>query len=318
MERREHGKPADELGDEPRLEQILGEDLLQELAHKAHLLIRDLRAEAEAMLARASLDDLIEPDERSSADEEDIRGVDLQKFLLRMFAAALGRDVRDRPLDDLEQGLLHAFAAHIARDGRVIALPRDLIDLIDIDDAALGALDVMIRVLKELDDDIFNVLAHITRLSERRRVRNGKGHIQDARERLREEGLTRACRPEEQDIRFRELDIVGARRFCIDPLVVIMHRDREHLLGAILANDVFVEDRLDLGRGGQGRALRERLVALHLFGDNIVTQTNALIADIDIRPSDELFYFLLRFPAEGALEIAMGIVSSAVHKTPKV
>ena len=39
------------------------------------------------------LDDVLEPDERAAADEEDVRRVDLQELLLRVLAAALGRHV---------------------------------------------------------------------------------------------------------------------------------------------------------------------------------------------------------------------------------
>ena len=51
-----------------------------------------------------------ETDERPAADEENVARVDLDEVLLRMFAAALGGNVRDRPLQDLKQRLLDPFA----------------------------------------------------------------------------------------------------------------------------------------------------------------------------------------------------------------
>ena len=45
----------------------------------------------------------------------------------------------------------------------------------------------------------------------------------------------------------RELDVVRAHA-RVDALVVIVHRDREDLLRAVLPDDVLVEDRLDLAR----------------------------------------------------------------------
>jgi hypothetical protein len=84
-----------------------------------------------------------EADERAAADEQDVRRVDLQELLLRVLAAALGRHVGDRALEDLQQGLLHALARDVAGDGGVVALARDLVDLVDVDDAALRALDVV-------------------------------------------------------------------------------------------------------------------------------------------------------------------------------
>ena len=37
----------------------------------------------------------------------------------------------------------------VARDRRVVALARDLVDLVDVDDAALRALDVVVGVLQQ-------------------------------------------------------------------------------------------------------------------------------------------------------------------------
>ena len=95
------------------------------------------------------LDDVLEADEGAAADEQDVGGVDLQELLLRVLAAALGRHVGDRALDDLEQRLLHALAGDVAGDRRVVALARDLVDLVDVDDAALRPLDVVVGVLQQ-------------------------------------------------------------------------------------------------------------------------------------------------------------------------
>src|SRR4029079_8094286 len=95
---------------------------------------------------RARLDDLFQPGKRAAADEKYIFGVDLQEFLLRMLAPALRRDRGDRAFDQLEQGLLHAFAGYVARDRRVLALARDLVDLVDVDDAGLRLLDVVVAL----------------------------------------------------------------------------------------------------------------------------------------------------------------------------
>ena len=124
----------------------------------------------------------------------------------------------------------------------------DLVDLVDIDDAALRALDVVVGGLQQLEDDVLDVLADIARFGQRRRIRHGEGHIEDARQRLRQQRLARAGRADQQDIRLRQLDIfvVG---LMFEPFVVIMDRDREHLLGVVLADDVIVENRANLFRG---------------------------------------------------------------------
>jgi hypothetical protein len=171
-------------------------------------LTRDLGAEAERLLADAALDHLLEADEGAAADEEDVGRVDLQELLLRVLAAALRRHVGDGALDDLEQRLLHALARDVARDGGVVALARDLVDLVDVDDAALRALDVVVGVLEQLDDDVLDVLADVAGLGERRRVGDGEGHVEHARERLGEERLAGARGADEEDVRLLELDVV--------------------------------------------------------------------------------------------------------------
>src|SRR5260221_9047437 len=98
---------------------------------KAHRLARD-----------APPDYVVESDERAAADEQDVGRIDLQELLLRMLAAALGRYRRHRALDNFQQRLLDAFARHVAGDRRVVALSRDLVDLVNIHDAALASLDV--------------------------------------------------------------------------------------------------------------------------------------------------------------------------------
>ena len=141
------------------------------------------------------------PDERAAADEQDVGGVDLQELLLRVLAAALGRHVADRALDDLEQRLLHALAGDVARDRRVVALARDLVDLVDVDDAALRLLDVVVGVLQQVDDDVLDVLADVARLGQVGGVRDRERDVQDARQRLREQRLAAARRAEQQDVR---------------------------------------------------------------------------------------------------------------------
>jgi hypothetical protein len=76
----------------------------------------------------------------AAAHEQDVRSVDLQEFLLRVLAAALRRHRGDCALNDLEQRLLHALAGHVAGDRRIVGLAADLVDLVDVDDAALRAL----------------------------------------------------------------------------------------------------------------------------------------------------------------------------------
>src|SRR5690606_3332632 len=112
-----------------------GLDLLEQLRLVALLLGRDLGAKTELAAADTPLDDLLDAVEGAPADEEDLRGVDLQELLLGVLAAPLRRHVGDRSLDQLEEGLLHALSRHVSRDRGVFALSGDLVDLVDVDDS---------------------------------------------------------------------------------------------------------------------------------------------------------------------------------------
>src|SRR5207248_1665521 len=153
-------------GDHPELDQVVAGDLREELAD---LLLVDalLAAEAEAVLAGAAGDDVLQPDEGAAADEEDVGRIDLDVLLLGMLAAALRRDVADGAFQHLEQSLLDALAAHVAGDADVLRGLGDLIDFIDVDDAALGRLDVEIGGVQELEQEVFHVLADVARLGQR-------------------------------------------------------------------------------------------------------------------------------------------------------
>ena len=103
-----------------------------------------MRAEADRLALQAVADDLLEAREGAAADEQDVGRVDLEEFLLRMLAAALRRDASGGAFHQLEQRLLHALARHVAGDRRIVGLAADLVDLVDVDDAALRPLDVIV------------------------------------------------------------------------------------------------------------------------------------------------------------------------------
>ena len=93
---------------------------------------------------------------------------------MRVLAAALRRHRGRGALEDLEQRLLDALARHVAGDRRVLALAGDLVDLVDVDDAGLGLLDVVVGGLDELQQDVLDVLADVAGLGERGGVGDGE------------------------------------------------------------------------------------------------------------------------------------------------
>jgi hypothetical protein len=115
---------------------------------------------------------------------------------------------RHRAFHDLEQRLLHALARHVAGDRGVVGLATDLVDFVDIDDASLCALDIVVGCLQQLHDDVLDIPADVTGFRQRRRVGHRERHVKDPRQRLHKERLARTGRTDQQDVRLRKLDVI--------------------------------------------------------------------------------------------------------------
>jgi hypothetical protein len=83
---------------------------------------------------------------------------------------------------------------------------------------------------------------------------------------------------------------------------VVVDRDRERALGAVLADDVLVEDVVDLLRLREVLEL-ERRRSGQLLIDDLVAEVDALIADVDAGACDQLLDLPLRLAAEAAQQL---------------
>ena len=200
-----------------------------------------LRDEAHGLGADALGNHFLQSDKRAAADEEDVGGVDRREFLVGMLAAALRRNVGDGAFQDFEQRLLDAFAGDVAGDGGVLVLAPDLIDLVDIDDALLAALDIPIGILKQPKDDVLHVFADIAGFGEGGGIHDGEGDIQNASQGLGQQGLAGAGGPDQQNVGFRELHFGAALLVHLDALVVVVDSDGELLFGGVLADHVLIK-----------------------------------------------------------------------------
>src|SRR5262249_20944336 len=303
-----HRQAADEFGDESEFEQVLGLYVFEQLPHPPLVLATDIGTESHSLDPDPAPDEILEPDEGPATDEQDVGGIDLQELLLGVFAAPLGRDAGRGALDDLEEGLLDALPRDVARDRRIVTFAGDFVDFVDVDDPALTLLDVVVGVLEEREDDVLDVLADVAGLRQAGGVRDRERHLEEAGEGLGEQRLAGPGRADQQDVRLLQLDVAGDE-LGVDPLVVVVHRDREDLLGTLLADHVLVEDLLDLRRLRHGRGGSERLFLVAFLGDDVVAEVDALVADVDGGAGDELAHLVLALPAERADEVPATIVS---------
>jgi hypothetical protein len=129
-------------------------------------------------------------------------------------------------------------------------------------------------------------------------------HVQHAGECSGQFGLTAAGWTKQQDVGLRQLNLLGLRVLAstgLNSLVVVVHRNGELLLRLVLADHVLVKERMDLAWPRQLVEPNFAGIGEFLF-DDLVTQLDALVADIHTWTSDELLDLLLRLPAEGTLQ----------------
>src|SRR5262249_43146100 len=125
-----------------------------------------------------------------------------------------------------------------------------------------------------------------------------------------------AGRADQQDVRLRELDVV-VLGLVVETLVVIMDRDREHLFGVVLTDDIVVKNFANLlGRRNAVARLHQR--GLGLLANDVHAQFDALVADENGRTSDELAHLVLALAAERAKERFLAFAAAdLVHlRTP--
>ena len=228
---------------------------------------------------------------------------------MRMFPAALRRDVGNRSLQDLQQSLLYALAADIPGNGGVFRLSGDLVDLVDIDDPALGCLNVVIRRLDQPDQNVFHIVADITRFSQGCRISNSKRNIQNLCQRLSQHGFSHAGGSQQQYVALLDLHILICGRHK-DSLVVVINRHRQGNFRLVLTNDILVEDLFDLSGLEELRHLiringllapaAARLREDALLHQHFIAQCNAVVTDIRPGRMKHPLHALLRLPAKAA------------------
>src|ERR1700729_3116007 len=88
-----------------------------------------------------------------------------------------------------------------------------------------------------------------------------------------------------------------------------MNRDRKHLLGVVLADDIVVEDLTDLLRG-RNIVARFPQQGLVLLADNVHAKLDAFVADEHGRPGNELAHLVLALAAERAIKRVLRIATA--------
>jgi len=78
-----------------------------------------------------------------------------------MFTSAIGRNIGNGSFQNLQQCLLYAFTRNISCNGWVFTSAGNFINFIYINDSMLCLFNVVVCRLNQLEQNIFNIFAHI-------------------------------------------------------------------------------------------------------------------------------------------------------------
>src|SRR3990172_643163 len=239
---------ANKLRDKSKFQEIRCLYMAQHLPYPYFLLTLDISAKSHSRFAKPVFDGILKTDECAATDKQDVCGIDLDKFLVWMFAPTLRGYTGDRPFDDFEQRLLDTFTGNIPCDRGVLALSADLIYLVNIDNAAFCFFHIIICCLQQLQYNILDIFSYITRLCQGRCIGYGERHVQYPGKGLGKECLAGPGRPDQEDVSLLELDIIHDLDSREEPFIVIMHRDRQGLFGTVLPDYIIIQCDLDFRR----------------------------------------------------------------------
>ena len=127
--------------------------------------------------------------------------------------------------------------------------------------------------------------------------------------------LAGSGRPDQQDVGFRKLHFAAALLIHLDALVVVVNRDRQLLLGGVLADHVLIQVLFQFQRLGEltGRAIA---LLMPVVFDDRIADCNAFVADVGARiiagGGDQFTDDVLAFMTERTTE---GIVGSGAFQT---
>ena len=96
---------------------------------------------------------------------------------------------------------------------------------------------------------------------------------------------------------------------------MVVDRDGQRALGALLADDVLVQDVIDLTGLRQALELEGRRGG-ELLVDDLVAEIDALVADVDAGAGDQLLDLALRLAAEAAEELLVGFGGTCQRIAP--
>ena len=116
FKRRHNWQTANKFRDQTKFDQIFRLKFGKKFTNFAVIWIADISPKTNASTGMAASDQLVETGKGSPTDEQNIGGINLQKFLLGMLAPPLRWHGRNGAFHNLQQSLLNTLARYITGD----------------------------------------------------------------------------------------------------------------------------------------------------------------------------------------------------------
>ena len=143
----DHRKTAYDLRNESIRTKVLSLNILKKVILVDFLLV--LCSETDHLSIEPLRDPALDALECTSADEKDVLSVHVQELLLRMLSTSLWRHIDHTAFKQLQHRLLNSLSGHVPCNGRIVALARDLVDLIDEHDTSLCLGNIVVSLLEK-------------------------------------------------------------------------------------------------------------------------------------------------------------------------
>ena len=114
----------------------------------------------------------------------------MNKLLLRMLTATCWWNTCHRTFKNLQKCLLNTLARDITSNRKVLGLASNLVNLIDVDNAYLSALNIAVSSSNELKQDILDIFTNVASLSKSCCVSNSKRNLKKTSKRLSKQCFT--------------------------------------------------------------------------------------------------------------------------------
>ena len=229
-------------------------------------ILSNIRVKANSLFTNTISNNLIQANKSATTDEQDIGGINVNKLLLRVLTASCWRNTSNRTLKNLQKCLLNAFTGDITSNREVLGLASNLINLIDVDNTYLSALNIAICGSNELKQDILDIFTNVTSLGKGGCVSNGKRNLKKTSKCLSKQGFTSTGWAQEQDVGLCNLNILLAFLRLIvarkNTTIVVVHRYRHSTLCVFLTHYVLRQLIVNLMRSWQ--IFDDRLIRVSL------------------------------------------------------